>query len=252
MNNRIVFPYNWVGHIPFAFYLIEKTKPKMIVELGTHSGNSFIAFCEACRIYNSDAKLYAIDLWKGDNHAGFYDENIFEDLKKYVDENYSDNVKLIRKDFNRAVFDFEDGSIDCLHIDGLHTYDAVKNDFETWLPKLKSNAVVLFHDTEVYRKDFGVHRYWKELIKTYKLNFNFRHSNGLGIIILKENFENNFISELRNSSWLSSFFEDYGNKLIEFNSLKDSYNKIKLNYETSISFRFRIILRKIKNKVLNK
>ena len=54
---------------------------------------------------------------------------------------------LIRSKFSEAVTQFEDESIDLLHIDGYHTLKAaVTEDYETWLPKLRGNGVILFHD----------------------------------------------------------------------------------------------------------
>jgi hypothetical protein len=67
--------------------------------------------------------------------------------------------------------------IDLLHIDGLHTYEAVKNDFETWFPKTSENAIVMFHDTISFPNDVG--KLFNEL-PYYKTNFT--HSAGLGIL----------------------------------------------------------------------
>ena len=67
--------------------------------------------------------------------------------------------------------------IDILHIDGFHTYDAVKNDFTNWSKFVPEHGVVLFHDTSI--ESFGVKDFFRELSGGYKLNF--VHSAGLGI-----------------------------------------------------------------------
>ena len=185
---RIVQPYSWVGHIPFAFWLIDELRPRLFVELGTHTGNSYFAFCQAVEDAGSGTKCFAVDTWQGDEHAGIYGDEVFRDVNEYNNSHYSDFSTLCRMTFEEALPQFSDGSIDLLHIDGLHTYDAVKHDFETWLPKMSSRGVVIFHDTCVRQADFGVWKYWAELMDKYK-GFEFKHSNGLGVLAVSAEAE---------------------------------------------------------------
>lgn len=177
----ITSPAPWAGHTPFAMWLISILKPKLLVELGTYSGISYLSFCQIVLKEGLLTRCFAVDTWEGDHHAGYYGEYIYQTLKSNHDYQYSSFSTLLRKTFDAAVQDFADGSIDLLHIDGLHTYEAVKHDFETWRSKLSSNAVVMFHDINVYENDFGVHKFWNE-IKDQFPSCSFSHSNGLGVL----------------------------------------------------------------------
>lgn len=219
MELRVKHPYSWVGHIPFAVYLVQNLKPKVIVELGTHTGNSFCSFLFAAKNYSPKTKVYAVDLWTGDYQAGFYDESVYLELKEYLDSNFSEFGKLIRKDFNEAVNEFVDNSIDILHIDGLHTYEAVKNDFFKWKPKLTKNSIVLFHDTSVVKEEFGVKKFWDELKSEYQNHFEFYHSNGLGVISVSDE-RDHFVNTLKNDQFLVDQFITFGNCLLDNQLLK--------------------------------
>lgn len=178
---RLGKPSGWWGHVPFAFWLVEAAAPRLLVELGTHHGVSYAAFCDAVLQRRLPTRCFAVDSWQGDAHAGFFDEAVYRDVRAFNDANYGGFSELIRADFDTAVGHFADASVDLLHIDGFHTYEAVRHDFETWRPKLSERAVVLFHDTNVRRDDFGVHRFFGELAARHP-HFEFLHGNGLGLI----------------------------------------------------------------------
>jgi glycosyltransferase involved in cell wall biosynthesis len=178
---RLTDVLSWHGHIPFAFWLVERLEPRLLIELGTHKGDSYCAFTQAVDRFRLPTRCYAVDTWRGDPQAGLYGEDVYEELQRYHQPRFSAFSRLVRSTFDEAVEHFADKSIDLLHIDGLHTYDAVRHDFETWKPKLSERAVVLLHDINVRENDFGVWRYWEELRSAYP-GFEFLHSHGLGVL----------------------------------------------------------------------
>jgi hypothetical protein len=171
----------WIEHAPFAFWLTAKHRPRTIVELGSARGYSLLCFCQAVKKLGCDTKVYAIDTWKGDDHAGLYGEKVFDELRSYHEPRYSKFSTMIRSTFDEALSRFDDGSIDLLHIDGRHYYDDVKHDFNAWRPKLSPRAVVLFHDTRVSDREFGVSQLWSE-ISPHAPSFEFWHGQGLGVL----------------------------------------------------------------------
>lgn len=171
----------WLEHGPFAFWLIDATRPRRLVELGTHNGFSYFAFCQAVQRLGLATECHAIDTWQGDDHAGFYGEEVYQGVSRINNEHYAGFSQLKRSLFDDALGSFADGSIDVLHIDGRHAYEDVVHDFTTWRPKLSPRAVVLFHDTQVRERGFGVFRLWEELTAQFP-TFEFHHGYGLGVL----------------------------------------------------------------------
>ncbi|MFN8530786.1 MAG: class I SAM-dependent methyltransferase [Anaerolineae bacterium] len=172
---------SWTQHIPFAMLIVDMLRPRLLVELGTHYGVSYCSFCQAVEELHLETLCYAIDTWQGDEHTGPYSDAVYEDLKADHDPRYGAFSRLLRTTFDNALPYFADKSIDLLHIDGYHTYEAVKHDFEAWLPKLSDQAVVLLHDITEREREFGVWRLWDEL-KTQYPSFEILHEHGLGVL----------------------------------------------------------------------
>ena len=83
---------------------------------------------------------------------------------------------------------WHDDSIDLLHIDGLHTYEAVKRDYEQWYPKVKPGGIILFHDVVCRQKGFGVWKFWDGIKDKYE-TFQFNHGYGLSFFLWKKHFK---------------------------------------------------------------
>lgn len=181
--DRLTDVTSWHRHVPFAFWCVEALKPRVLVELGTHRGDSYSAFCQAVAGAGLPTACCAVDTWRGDPQAGEYGEEVYEDFCQYHDSRFASFSRLLRCTFDEATAHFAAGSIDLLHIDGLHTYDAARHDFETWAPRLSDSAVVLFHDVDVRERDFGVWRLWEELCRE-RPSFTFHHGHGLGVLLV--------------------------------------------------------------------
>ena len=158
---------SWWTHVPFAHWLVHEARPRILVELGTHNGVSYSAFCQAVLLSGLNTRCHAVDTWRGDPQSGEYGEEVYDEFRRFHDDRFAAFSTLLRCTFDEALGAFAEKSIDVLHIDGYHSFGAVTHDFESWLPKLSDQAVVLLHDTNERRDDFGVWRLFEELRERY-------------------------------------------------------------------------------------
>lgn len=209
----------WIDHLAFGYDLICALKPQIVVELGTQLGTSFFCFCQAMKESDITGKCYAVDTWEGDEHTGQYDESYYQQVLAHAEENYPEHAVLLRMYFEKALEKFDDESIDLLHIDGFHTYDAVKHDYDTWLCKVRPGGIILFHDINARIQDFGAWKFWEELSQREE-TFTFKQGFGLGVLRKPSNNPNN-------SAPLIDLL---------FNSDKESQSKLRLFYNFAAKY----------------
>lgn len=167
-----------IGNGFFVLYgLVRSLKPQVIVETGSARGKSTCALALACR-QNERGMVYAIDphtpnKWS-EYHTSGYNLDFLKD--RIADYSIGDWCQILQST-SAEVAKSWDKPIDMLWIDGDHTYDGVKLDFELFAPFLKPTAMVVFHDSmweyrrdsPHYRDDLGVPKFLNELkLKGYQ------------------------------------------------------------------------------------
>lgn len=183
----------WKGHRKFAEWLVNEMSPSTIVELGVDYGFSTFVFATALQEKGTGGKIYGVDLFLGDKHAGMRDT--YDQVMENISKHSLTQVEIIRSDFTELSKTWTT-PIDILHIDGLHTYEAVKEDFTNWSPFVKENGVILFHDVYIFHEDFGIKDFFHEVQEGHKLYFT--HSAGLGILTRNEELVTKIRNEFEN------------------------------------------------------
>ena len=132
------------------FGLCRALHPETVVEIGSARGYSTYALALACQ-QNGRGKVYAIDPhepnpWTdhGPEEAHENYEFLLARLKEYeLAPTWCEVIRARSLDASRAW----NKPIDLLFIDGDHTYEGVKGDFEAFRPWLHQFSVVVFHDS---------------------------------------------------------------------------------------------------------
>lgn len=170
---------SWRGLGSLGFEFVRHNRPRIIVELGSFVGFSAFAMGLALHGLREGGKLYALDTWQGDGHTGTYPEDVYRTfLNRRSHLGLESTIVPLRMTFDEARDKVPD-QIDLLHIDGLHTWEAVNHDFDTYGPLVRPGGLVLFHDVNAGFE--GLRRFWKMVSGRY-VSHMVPYSCGLGII----------------------------------------------------------------------
>lgn len=146
----------WFYH-PEFFAQVVKSLPEnsKIVEIGAWRGKSTCCLATLIKESGKSISLYVVDTWEGSDEPEH--KKIISDLSVNLYDDFLSNMTMceisdiltpIKKSSVEASKLFLDKSLDFVMIDGDHSYQAVKADILSWLPKLKPGGLLAGDDYE--------------------------------------------------------------------------------------------------------
>lgn len=175
----------WVGHANFAEWLVNRVQPKVTVDLGVDYGFSLFALASP-----KIGTVYGIDSFEADAHAGHHEDN-YDVVMEFKEKHNFDNVEVIKGWFSDIAQTW-DKPIDILHIDGLHTLEAVTEDWNNWSKFVPDTGVIIMHDVISF-PELGAFYNQIQVPKAY-----FEHSAGLGIAVKDEKLLEDIVKQFPN------------------------------------------------------
>jgi hypothetical protein len=117
-------------------------------ECGAWLGKSSSYLCDAIAQHRPDITPYIIDSWQAsEDETEMLKLVASSDVYQTFLENMGDRKFTPIKNLSiDAAKQFDNDSLDVIFIDMCHTYDCVKEDIESWYPKLKLNGYMAGHD----------------------------------------------------------------------------------------------------------
>jgi len=192
-NTRMILtPIQIREEIKNLLLILNKVKPKVILEIGTARGGTLFLFSN---VAHEEATLISVDLYQ------FIEKRIlFKYIKKekqkiFLIQGDSHSIKTLRK----IEGILRDDKVDFLFIDGDHSYEGVKKDFEMYSTLVRKGGIIAFHDIipDYYTK-YGiktdswageVYKFWNEIKGKYEhleiIKDRNQDAYGIGVLFVK-------------------------------------------------------------------
>jgi len=168
--------------------------PIKVLEIGTKFGGTFYIWNKLNELLTRDREHWShwdvsdlcisIDMSDGGIHGGIGDEEMDKrDLwfcerfpnchfirgNSHSKETFAElaNGLMSSNDYKKEIDPYKHGYFDFLFIDGDHTYEGVKQDWEDYSPFLKKGGIAVFHDTVIsdrhHERNVYVGEFWRDL-----------------------------------------------------------------------------------------
>lgn len=143
--------------------------PQVVMEIGTAKGGALYLWLQAA---HDHATVISIDLPGGEFGGGYPScrRPFYQSFKKprqtlhllQADSHHPSTLQKVKQQIKTQPLDF-------LFIDGDHTYEGVKQDFEMYSPLVRPGGLIAFHDIlpRPDIPDIQVDRFWHEIKGSY-------------------------------------------------------------------------------------
>lgn len=175
--------------------IVDQMKPKVMIEIGTHNGGTLFLFS---RVVSEQAVIISIDFPDARFGGGYtvWRTPLYKAFKLTQQKLY-----LLRADshktetLNRVKDILKGREVDFVFIDGDHSYDGVKKDFEMYSSLVRKGGKMSFHDV-LHHGEAGceVGKFWNQLKQHgYKYNEIIADKNqgwgGIGVLEMNSEVE---------------------------------------------------------------
>jgi cephalosporin hydroxylase len=150
--------------------ILQAHAPARSLEIGTNYGGTLFLLCN---LSSPSAKIISVDLPSGRFGGGYPRRKIplFRQFPKSGQQQHLIRADSHRQETKERVLRILHGELlDYLFLDGDHTYEGVRQDFEMYAPLVRSGGIIALHDIAVHNRDTGcqVDKFWNEVKNQYR------------------------------------------------------------------------------------
>lgn len=162
-HDGVIKPLQIEGELANLVRDVRELNPSNVLEIGTARGGTLFLWA---RLAKQNATIVSIDLPHG-NFGGGYTPQRALLYKRFPAKGQA--LHLLRLDshaestLEKTKRLFAGSPIDLLFIDGDHTYEGVKKDWEMYSPLVRPGGMIVFHDVAGNYDDTQVKRLWDSI-----------------------------------------------------------------------------------------
>lgn len=141
-------------------------RPRNALEIGSYLGGTLFLLC---RLADPDARIMSLDLYRG-NFGGARKLIYYSFLRGRQRLHVVTGDSHSALTFSKVAQKFGPAKLDFLFIDGDHSYEGVKKDFEMYSSLVRPGGVIAFHDIVAHPPEAQCHvkEFWDLVKQRYR------------------------------------------------------------------------------------